>query len=105
MFRNNNHIDSNEEDGPDMRLSRDRHAKRYRCYHHKSSPYHTFQEPAQESYQADSGKRVERKKVHLAILSVCRQAYVEVNPIFWGSTTWSFMHALDFCKFMHERRA
>lgn len=103
MFQNSSTMDSREDGGPDMRLSRDRHAKCYRCYANNFSYYHRFLEPGQHGDEAKRSKFLASDRVHLAILRVCRQAYVEVNPIFWGSTTWSFVHALDFCRFMHER--
>lgn len=105
MFQNSSTIDAREDEGPDMRLSRVRHAKCYRCYDNNYSRYHKFREPGQSEDEAKRGKCFTSNRVHLAILRVCRQAYVEVNPIFWGSTTWSFVHALDFCKFMHDRNA
>jgi len=34
-------------------------------------------------------------QINLSILRVCRQAYVETNPILWNTTTWSFSESLS----------
>ncbi|RDW61589.1 hypothetical protein BP5796_11481 [Coleophoma crateriformis] len=38
----------------------------------------------------------------LNVLQVCRQIYVEVNPILWSTTTWSFEHGQSMNLFLRN---
>lgn len=56
------------------------------------------------------GRALERYKtkyhvVQVQILQVCRQVYIEANPILWSSNTLSFSTAVDFSRFMSDRVA
>jgi hypothetical protein len=98
LFMNTRTTDIPEEQGGlDMRLSCNRHAK---CY-----DYCKDFRIGRKDEQPSPRERLERNRIHIAILSVCRQAYVEVNPILWGSTTWSFTQGIEFYKFLGERTA
>jgi hypothetical protein len=95
LFMNSSTTDIREQEGHDMRLPRNRRAK---CY----SYCEDFRRRRRDA-QPNPRERLEHNRIHLAILRVCRQAYVEVNPILWGTTTRSFIHGKGFCKFMRER--
>lgn len=58
-------------EGEDMRLCENRHSACYKALK-----------------DADRHNRPPNK-LHMELLSVCRQAYIEANPILWSTTTWS----------------
>jgi hypothetical protein len=59
--------------GEDMRYCRNRHAT---CY--------------TELTEALQKKTLPPNSLDVRALRVCRQAYVDANPILWGTNTWSF---------------
>jgi hypothetical protein len=52
-----------------------------------------------------SAEHVVQREVPLQILRVCRQTYVEANPVLWSTNTFSFTSALAFGKFMYMTNA
>jgi hypothetical protein len=95
--------DESKEPGRDKRLSSNRHAACYSCWDDGlDCVWGTCDKPRGGPKDGD---RLERNRLPLAILRVCRQAYVEINPIFWRTSTWSFTHCLAFYKFMYGRNA
>jgi hypothetical protein len=92
-----------KEPGCDKRLSRNRHAACYGCWDDGvDTPWGTYDKPIGGPKDCS---RLEKNRLPLEILRVCRQAYVEINPIFWRTSTWSFTHCLAFYKFMYGRNA
>lgn len=87
----------------DTGLCRNRHADCYACYDDCLDKNYVM-------YDKNVGKpidleRLRRNRMHLDILRVCRQAYIEANSVLWGSSLWSFTHSLAFSKFMEYRNA
>lgn len=87
----------------DVRKCRDRHAKCYDCYDDCLVPlYSEYDENVGKPINPD---QLAGNRVHLELLRVCRQTYIEANPVLWSSTLWSFTHSLAFTKFMEHRNA
>ena len=88
----------------DIRLSQERHAVCYSCYDDclDATPYRFADEYVGGPKDLE---KLARNRIDISLLKVCRQIYVETNPILWGTTTWSFTHALAFSQFMNRRNA
>ena len=87
----------------DTRLCRNRDVDCYSCYEDCLDKRYGM-------YDTDVGKpidleRLRKNRMYLDILCVCRQAYIEANPVLRGSTLLSFTHVLAFTKFMKFRNA
>jgi hypothetical protein len=83
-----------------------------RTLHHQQAPHHECHRYLQDirsgKRNALGGRALERYQagehvVQVQILRVCRQVYIEANPILWSSNTLAFGEPSDFCKFMSER--
>ena len=88
----------------DIRLSQERHAVCYSCYDDclDATPYRFADEYVGGPKDLE---KLARNRIDISLLKVCHQIYVETNPILWGTTTWSFTHALAFSQFMNGRNA
>lgn len=75
----------------------------YQCHHYlqeiRSGKCNVLDGRALERYQA------KEHVVQVQILQVCRQVYIEANPILWSSNTLAFGDHPDFRMFMSERVA
>jgi hypothetical protein len=95
--------------GEDKRLSRDRHSLCYRCYEDSDDNFRPLHDlDGTERVYGGGPKDIARltsNRLPIALLRTCRQAYSEINPIFWNTTTWSFTHSLAFSQFMHHRNS
>jgi hypothetical protein len=90
--------------GLDQRVCRNRHQKCYALYDDCAD------KPMTGMYDDYIGgpidlETVRRDHLPLQLLRVCRQIYIEANPILWGTNTWSFTNSRPFYKFLVARNA
>ncbi len=75
--------------GEDMRYCRNRHVA---CYKDLRDAWKTNNNPPSN-------------QLNVGALRVCRQTYVDANPILWGSNVWSFRDNITWCTWASNRNA
>lgn len=71
--------------GEDMRFCFNRHCACYKALHTADSRNHP------------------PNRLPIEIMLACRQAYVEIQPILWATTIWSFHDALSWREWLNNR--
>jgi hypothetical protein len=78
---------SSFKDGEDMRLCEDRHAA------------------CDSAVRGADREHLPPNRLNVDILVVCRQAYVEANPILWSTNTWAIHDISSWCQCRGRRNA
>jgi hypothetical protein len=67
---------------------------------------HTRHSKCQGIWQLSTGSATKQpqKTLDLDLLLVCRQIYIEANPILWSTTTWSFQRYDAWRSFIQGRK-
>ena len=88
----------------DQRVCRYRHKPCYAryddCIGRSLHSHYDDQVGGPIDYQA-----IARNRLPSQALRVCRQMYIEINPVLWGTNIWSFTHSRTLYKFLDSRNA
>lgn len=93
----------NQHGSLDQRICRHRHQK---CY----ARYNDCVDRPLWGYDEDVGGPIDLEglrcnRLPLQLLRVCRQMYIETNPVLWRTNIWSFTHSRTCYKFLASRNA